>query len=78
MAFSSSYVCLLLTHKCELCDSSFTMKTSLHKHTELVHLGIRNFKCEACDVVVVVVGSNDTGENTDTGKEGLTIQFHSL
>ena len=35
-------------NKCEQCDSSFATEYCVKRHTEAVHLKIKNFKCDQC------------------------------
>lgn len=35
--------------KCDICDSTFTQKTSLKQHKLTLHTGVKPFKCDVCE-----------------------------
>ncbi|VDM05132.1 unnamed protein product [Schistocephalus solidus] len=39
------------TYKCEICQTEFKCKQSLHDHVAFVHEGSLNLRCEICQAV---------------------------
>ena len=63
-------------YPCDLCGKIFPTKTSLKRHTEIVHEGIKKFECEVCGKKWPTSGSLSRHINGVHEKIRKTVQCH--